>query len=391
MREVDPEFEAWKNKAREADILSVASQLGINLRKSGRDHIAACPTCGGKDRNEFICTPSKSDPGKRWHCRKSAVGGDPIAMHMHVTGSDFMGACEDINREPPPRGNSGRKADPEAIRERRAEVAEDQKRRDEEDRRADQKKMMKAADVWDHRKPIRGTMGWRYFADRKIDLTEEEVIDIAFIPSLEYYGFPDGQTDEQKLLGSYPAVVSAVRSVSGELTAVHRTYLQPTEPKKLRPPGCQRRNKAKKIVGKAGGGIIRLGFIGPVLAIGEGIETTLSWARLGATTAEFSTAAGVSLGNIAGSATDTVPHPRIPDGRPIPNGIPNLDAPGLILPPEVEEVILLGDGDSDPEFTRATLLVAARRFRAAGKLVSVTFAPPGKDFNDVLIELAGQT
>lgn len=384
MNDHDPEFEAWKDEARNADILEVARSLGIALRRSGRDNFAACPVCGGKDKNEFVCTPANASPEKRWLCRKSGTGGDPIAMHMHVTGSDFMGACESIVGRPPPRRASGMTSDPEAIRERREQVRQDQHRREEEDRKQEARKIMKAGDVWEMRKPIRGTLGWRYFQERKIDLTSEETTDIAFVPALEYWGYCDAKTDEQSLLGTFPAIICAVRK-GADLVAVHRTYLDPKLPKKLSPPGDKARNKAKKIVGKAGGGIIRLGFISPCLVIGEGIETTLSWARLDATAAEFSIAAGVSLGNIAGSATDSVPHPKDPH-RTIPNGIPDLDHPGIVLPPEVEEIILLGDGDSDPEFTRATLLVAARRFREAGKTVSVSFAPPGKDFNDVLIE-----
>ena len=383
--DIDPLFEEWKARAREADVLEVARSVGVALKKAGKDWVSSCPVCGGKDKNEFVCTPGQPDPSKRWFCRKSSTGGDPIAMHMHVTGSDFMGACESITGSPPPRGGSGRKADPDAIRERKAEQQEEQRRRDQEAARIEKKKIMQAGDVWEIRKPIKGSLAWRYLAARKIELTEEEAIDLAFIPSLEYWGYADAKTDELSPLGSFPCMIAAVRNLGGDLIAVHRTYLDPKEPKKLRPPGDLSRNKAKKIVGKAGGGFIRLGFIGPLVAMGEGIETTLSFARIDGAPAEVSLIAGVSLGNMAGGALDTVPHPKI-KGRSIPNGIPDPESPGIILPGEVEELIILGDGDSDPEFTRASLLTGARRYREAGVSVMTCFAPPGKDFNDLLIE-----
>lgn len=379
----DPLFDEWKSRAREADILDVASRLGIPLKKAGGDWVASCPVCGGKDRNEFVVTPGKADPGKRFLCRKSSEGGDVIAMYQHVTGADFMGACEEITGEPPPRGQSGRKADPDAVRERRQEVAEDQRRREAEEAKADAAKAMKAADVWALRKPLRGSHADDYLRARGIEITSTEAIDLGFAV-LPYYGFKTSQSKEPTLFGEFPALLAAIRDVDGNLTAVHRTYLDPKEPRKLRPGGDPSRNKAKKIVGKAGHGFIRLGFIGPVLATGEGIETTLAWARLGRTSDDVSLAAAVSIGNLAGSSMETIPHPKIA-GRTIPNGIPDMDRPGVIFPAEAEELILLGDGDSDPEWTRATILTAARRFRAQGRAVSVDFAPAGGDWNDVLM------
>lgn len=380
----DEAFIEWKNRARESDALDVASLIGVTLKKAGADYVASCPVCGGKDRNEFVVTPNNSDPGKRWLCRKAGEGGDVIAMHMHVTGSDFIGACEEITREPPPRGQSGRRADPEAIRERKQERAEDQAKRDAEQAKKDAKKALYAADVWALRKPLLGTYGARYLAARGIDVTQSEALDLGYIPKLPYHGFANAKDQEPTVFGEFPAMVAAIRDLDGNLIGVHRTYLDPNEPRKYRPGGDPARNKAKKIVGKTGHGFIRLGFIGPVLATGEGIETTLAWARLGRTSEDVSLAAAVSIGNLAGSATDAVPHPKKPD-RTIPNGIPDMDRPGVILPDEVESLIILGDGDSDPEWTRAVILTAARRYRALGKEVSVDFAPAGKDWNDVLM------
>jgi hypothetical protein len=103
--------------------------------------------------------------------------------------------------------------------------------------------------------------------------------------------------------------------------------------------------------------------------------------------ADMAIAAAVSLGNLSGSATGSAPHPADPTKR-VPNGEPDMDRPGLVIPRLVETVTLIGDGDSDPHMTRARLLVAARRFHRGGVGVFVQMAPEGKDFADLLADEA---
>jgi hypothetical protein len=80
-------------------------------------------------------------------------------------------------------------------------------------------------------------------------------------------------------------------------------------------------------------------------AAGRAIDDTAFWA------------AG-DLGNLAGRAIETVAHPtaKRPDGKPqrVPGPWPDPDDPGLSIPDEVTELILLGDGDSEPVLTRST-------------------------------------
>lgn len=386
MTDRDPEFEAWINRARDSDIMAVATRCGASLKRFGRDHKGPCPVCspGEKGSDRFVVTPSNPDPLKRWMCR-GARGGDVIAMVEHTQACDFVAAVEFITGEAPPRGGTGRSIDPDAARERRSERVDDRIDAHRDEQILVARKMETARDVFAVGRDIFGTAGDRYFRRRGIALNEELATDFRFIPSLEYRGYPDENGDEQIVLGSFPCIIAAMRDAAGELTAVHRTYLDPREPKKLVPPGDAFRNKAKKAMGRAGGSMIRLGFVSPIIAIGEGIETTLSWRALGGGGDECSFAAAYSLGNIAGSAVAQLPHPTKP-GKTIPNGEPDMAQPGLILPDIVREVILLGDGDSDPAATRAALLTGARRFRAQGRVVTISFAPPGGDWNDVLLE-----
>jgi hypothetical protein len=65
----------------------------------------------------------------------------------------------------------------------------------------------------------------------------------------------------------------------------------------------------------------------------------------------------------------------------------------MVLPPEVEELILLGDRDADMVTMNAFLVTGYRRHREAGRTVSVHTPDllPGQfksDFNDVLLGLA---
>ena len=91
---------------------------------------------------------------------------------------------------------------------------------------------------------------------------------------------------------------------------------------------------------------------------------------------------------MAGRAVKTVPHPTLkrPNGRAmsVPNDQPDPDDPGLSIPDSVEELILLGDGDSEPVLTRFAMLRAARRYSRPGRTIRIAFAPAGLDFNDVL-------
>ncbi len=83
-------------------------------------------------------------------------------------------------------------------------------------------------------------------------------------------------------------MVAAVRSVDGQIVAVHRTFLTRT--------GAQYGEPSKMSLGVVGGGAVRLGDNLEELVIGEGIETTMrAAAKLGNGVAGW---AAVSAGNM---------------------------------------------------------------------------------------------
>jgi RecA-family ATPase len=185
-----------------------------------------------------------------------------------------------------------------------------------------------------------------------------------------------------------PAIIAIIRDAHGAVIGYSATYLDPIEPRKWRPSG---KNSPTKVRGHKQGGMIRLGRIGERLALAEGWVNALSWYQERHRPEDVSLAAAVDLGNLAGKATGAVPHPTLKDadGRPMrmPNGEPDPDQPGFILPDGVTEVWLLGDYDSEVFTTAAMMAVAVRRLMDKGVTVYVHFPPtPGFDWNDQLLK-----
>ncbi|MGO4171580.1 DUF7146 domain-containing protein [Bosea sp. TAF32] len=383
----DPDIEAWIDEARSADILEIATQLGAVLKRTAGEYVGPCPLCNGTDR--FAVKPSE----QVFNCR-GARGGDVIAMVEHVREVDFMAACEIIVGRPAPRRESQVKPiDPEVARERQEERKDQDLARREADAQRQESSAARAARIFDGSTAYAGTQADAYMRRRGIYLSPEMASDLRFAAGLEYRGYADREAEDETALGVFPCMIGAIRSVDGQIIGIHRTYLDPNEPAKLKPPGDRSRNKAKKSFGTVMGGSIRLGAVRPIMAIGEGIETTGSWYGLGRGPDDVGLMCAISRGNLAGACTGTIQHPS---GRGhIPNGYPDMDRPGIILPPSVKSVILLVDADADPAATTAFFLAAGRRFRAQG--LTVEFHDPlqkkiwngdGRkaDWNDVLLD-----
>jgi hypothetical protein len=73
----------------------------------------------------------------------------------------------------------------------------------------------------------------------------------------------------------------------------------------------------------------------------------------------------------------------------IPGPDPDLETLGIELPPGVNDVVLLGDSDSDRALTECALYRAQARFGVGGagcgaRIVRVAWANLGMDFNDMV-------
>jgi len=144
--------------------------------------------------------------------------------------------------------------------------------------------------------------------------------------------------------GTWPGMVALVtRGPDGESVAIHRTYLSRDGNRKA-PVTPQ-----KMMLGPCRGGAVRLATANGKLMVGEGIETCL--------------AAMQATGLPAWAALST-------------SGLRSLQ-----LPAEIDEVIILADGDEPGE---AAAVTAAKRWKREGRTVRIARPPPGMDFNDVL-------
>lgn len=364
--------EALLERLREEHRLSdFFAQCGVDLRRAGREWIGLSPFNVERTPSFTVC-----DHKGFYCCFSSGMHGDIFDAVQHFKGLDFPGAVNFL---------SGDRQ--EVTPEERERIRQRRKEREERERADRQRLMSRLERMWDNARPIIGTYGEDYLSGRCLTVEPSWTFDLRFFDRLAYHGFRDGDVDDPCDLGAFPAMVAAIRDVSGAIIGIHRTYLDPERPVKLLPPGDRRRNRAKKIVGETSGGLIHLSKIGRRLAMGEGIETTRAWFEI-KPRPDVTIASAVSLGNLAGSASGSIPHPDHPKKR-IPNGEPDLDRPGVILPPHVEEVILIGDGDSDKAMTRQRLRVAGNRFKHQGRDVLVHVAPDGKDFSDVWKEMRG--
>lgn len=142
----------------------------------------------------------------------------------------------------------------------------------------------------------------------------------------------------------WPAMIGLVtRGPDNRPMGVHRTFLArdgngkaPVDP-------------AKMMLGPCRGGAVRLAPAGHPLMIGEGIETCL--------------AAMQATGHGAWAALST-------------SGLRTLD-----LPLDIEDVIVLADGDEPGE---ASARDCALRWKRQGRRVRIARPPQGMDFNDLL-------
>jgi len=181
-----------------------------------------------------------------------------------------------------------------------------------------------------------------------------------------------------------------MRDADGVGMAMHCTYLDSQEPIKAKiiDPDSGDEIAPRKMYGTSKGPVIWLSKPRPIMAIGEGIETTLSWFQLGIGPDDVGIAAAGSIGNLAGDWTGRMRHPSM-IGKTIPNAIPDMAGVGMMLPDIVKEVIFIGDADKNPANTRAHILTGMRRQRNLGRLASAHMSPlpdgePKWDWNDEL-------
>lgn len=341
-----PEFEAWINKAREADILEEALARGAILRRTGGEHVGPCPLCGGTDR--FSINPVK----QIFNCR-GAVGGDVIRMVEHIESVSFLSAVESINHEPPPGRDRHVATEEEKKRNQeqrqRAQKLRDQRSNEAQGERARQKK--RAGQIWRSSVVLDGTLAESYLRSRGIPRPDEGwPLQFRFAASISY---PDQE--------HMPALVCRVDGQDGIPRAIWRIYLARDGLAKAPVP------KSKLGLGPASGGAVRIGGVADHIGVAEGVESALgAWMLTGL---KFPVWAALSTSGMV----------------------------GIELPDRVKRVTIFPDGDkptrrkghdhipSEPAGRKAAMSLRVK-LQEQGIACDIAAEPPaGKDYLDLWV------
>lgn len=381
-RAPDPEFRQWVEAARAYPIGELAEARGLRLR--GRhEKSGPCPDCGGDDR--FNLNTRKGV----WFCRGcSPNGGDVIALVRLIDHCDFLRACEILTGLAPP-GGGGHGLSPVELAQLEIERQAKRAKQVEDEEKYRGRERERCVRWWHKAQKAKGSPVEDYLALRRLTLPRGA--HLRYRPKAELWA--SGKMGAA-LIHTGPAMVAAILRPDGKFGGLHTTWIDLNSPDgkaHVPDPKTGVFEPAKKVRGSARGGRIELvRHAEPrTLVIGEGIETTLSvrddFAEAGRDLSGWAFWAGISLDNLGGPAEAAIPHPtlRTLNNRPqrLPGPVP-ADI-GIPIPDSVEEIVLLGDSDSDPFRVAVTLERAARRWAKPGRVIFPVFPPEGSDFNDL--------
>jgi hypothetical protein len=364
----------------------------VKLRRAGSKLVGPCPICGGKvtsQRFEIL------DNGESWVCAVCPDGGDVIRLVEKADGCSFLDAIERL----------GGRATVDPAEAKALFEAREKKRLEREKtaagyREAERKRLWR---TWEKAiRDIHGTPLESYANGRGLVLPAR-CPGLRYLPSAPYWQGEvlDSQGRKRpRMIHSGPAQLAAFIRPDGKFGGLHTTWFSSDGRRfgkaEIIDPDSGELLPAKKMRGSKTGAYI---LVAPAetaaprrLIIGEGIETVLAvWTAhhlAGRPIGDTAFWAAGDLGNLAGRAIETVKHPTLkrPNGQAqrVPGPMPDPDDAGLSIPDSVEELVLLGDGDSDAVLTQYAMERGARRYHRPGRTIRIAFAPAGLDFNDVL-------
>lgn len=386
MRLTDTEIQELKERT---DLVALARELGANLRQSGGKFVGkfvgSCPVCGGgKSAQRFEVK------GQAWVCAVCCDGGDAMRLVQNVTGVDFRGAVERLGG---PRALS--EEETAALARRRLEA---ERARTAEAERYRAAELARLKRLWEGSEPHAGGLH-TYFAARGTSMpVSADLRLLGDCPYFHGYTLDEAGRRSPRVIHRGPAMLAGLRDGENGLVGLHITWLAPDCAGKatIADPDSGAVLPSKKMRGSKAGAriVVRTGGDAPTrLFMGEGIETVASvgsalHAARQLRAGDALWAAG-DLGNMGGPHADTVTHPTLkgPKGGALraPGPQPDMARPGIVIPPSVTTLVLLGDGDSDPVVTHAALERGRRRYARPGMAVAIAMAPDGRDFNNLIV------
>lgn len=343
-----------------ADILNLCYAIGLQGKIEHNDFVAYNPTRNDHNLGSFrICI--KGAKQGVWCEFASDKRGDPIDLINYCLFADSSNKHEAIEWAKTFLG-VGSNGNGQTTLKQVKKRAEEQQAKAESAIKEEQEKFRKYAEkiYFSAEKSIKGTPAEEYFKARGIDfrVLGKQPAAIRFSPNCFY------ERDEKTGKHTYmPAIVTAINNDKNEFVGVHRTFLENVN-------GVWKR-KNKKVLGSFAGGAIRLwrgktnsaiNNLGEVqdiddidrtLIICEGIEDGLSIAMA---CPEYRIWTSISVSNMQ----------------------------NIVIPKEINEVIIAGDCDGDEAIATKQTHAAAEAFMRQGKMVKIAMPENAHDFNDEL-------
>lgn len=400
--------------ARAVSIEAAAGQLGLQFKTRVHEHAQPCPSCGGTDTFAFNTVKNA------WNCRHGGAGGrDAIGMVAHCLDLDisrrdgFLEACAAVLGQPIP-DEGERESDAERAA-RQARIAERRRQNEAEAAKREagqadfrEREREKARGIHAHAERLQSPAGrivGQYLVRRGVDLSSAGAIThwLRADPDLTYWHGTDalGRAVE---IHSGPAMVAPFIALDLSVIGCHITWIDLNCPPKSRPvlsdPDTGELLPTKKMRGSKKGGLIPLaGHPDARRWVGaEGIENTLAFAGWeGFRPDTFYFAAG-DLGNLSGPAdpTSRFAHPTLTKtdrkgvarpvmvAGPVPHVLPTGGAPDAMwVGDQVDELVLLADGDSDRVMTAAAMARAKARHARPGRRIYVVWPKAGFDLSEL--------
>jgi DNA primase len=317
--------------------LAEVVQRRVRLAKRSDEYVGLCPFHSEKGPSFTVIEAERF-----YYCFGCGEHGDVFDFTMKTNNITFLDAVERLARQGglvmPARGANAGEQRPRAKRRYESlEHAHSLPPRSAED----MKSISFAEAIWDACVPATGSLVERYWHDKR-GLTLPIPAVIRYGAAIPYgYEKPGCPPRPQR-----PAMIAKIQAVDGSFAGVHATYLRPDG--KGKDPSLL---KTRLVYGRVAGCAIRLSDAVDELALGEGIESTVSYMT------QFGVAGWAAIST---SGMSSIILPR---------------------PPVAFVVTLVGENDGGP--SERTVAHASARLRLEGRLVNSVFpAEEFKDFND---------